>query len=433
MSREPGDPYVSTVPSTPSWLPDPESGAGIRAAWGLLAFLTLLNVLNFVDRMLIAALAPLLMADLGLSRAQIGLLAGFGFVVFYTFVGLLLGLAADRWRRIPLVSAGLALWSAMTAISGWARSFVQLALPRIFVGVGEATLTPSALSMLGDVFPPHRLAMATGVYYAGIPLGTAVGFIASSYIAPRYGWRACFFALGALGVVAAALLLRVREPARRGARAAAERPPLGRLFADVARAVVAQRELAWTLLGGSMLCYGAGSALHAVTWLVEDRGFAYSDAAFTAGVVAIFAGFFGNLAGGAFGDWCARRFPHGHLWSLIPMTAFFVPASLLFYSLPARSPWFYLCWPLAAAGTSAWFGPLFAAIQELAPRHVRASAVAVALLVINLLGVGPGPLITGMIGDRWGLTAGLLSSLVVVAASAVPFFLAARRAPAPRT
>src|SRR5690349_15935291 len=99
-----------------------------RSAWGLLFFLTALNVLNFVDRMLIASLAPLLIKDLGLSKAQIGLLSGFGFVFFYTFVGLFLGMAADRFRRVPLIAAGVGLWSAMTALSGMARSFVSLAI-----------------------------------------------------------------------------------------------------------------------------------------------------------------------------------------------------------------------------------------------------------------------------------------------------------------
>ena len=403
-----------------------------RYAWGLLAFFTLLNVLNFIDRMLIAALAPLLIADLGLSRAEIGLLAGFGFVFFYTFVGLFLGLAADRWRRIPLVAAGLTLWSGMTALSGLARSFVQLALPRIFVGVGEATLTPAALSMLGDAFPRRRLAMASGVYYSGIPLGMSVGLIASSWIAPRYGWRACFFVLGGVGVVAAVALLAFREPARRGV-AFGEHPPLGRLALDVFRALAVRRDLALTLLGGSLLCYGAGAALHAVTWLVQERGFSYAHAAFTAGLIAVFAGFLGNLAGGAFGDWCARRRPNGHLFSLIPMTVFFTPFGLVFYSIAPGTPLFYVCWFVTAAGTSAWFGPLFAAIQELSPAHTRASTVAFALLVLNLLGVGPGPLITGMIGDARGLTAGLLSSLAVVSLAILPFALAVRRAPAVET
>lgn len=401
-------------------------------AWRLLAFLTTLNVLNFVDRMLIASLAPLLIAELGLSKAQIGLLAGFGFVFFYTFVGLFLGLAADRWRRIPLVAAGLAVWSGMTALSGMARSFLQLALPRIFVGVGEATLTPAALSMLGDVFPGSRLAMATGVYYAGIPLGAGASLIAASYLAPRFGWRACFFILGVLGLLASAAMLLFREPERRGAGAAAaprERPSLGQLVRDLAVSLKGRRQLVLTLLGGSLLCYGAGAALHAVTWLVQERGYAYPRAALLAGVIGVSAGFLGNLAGGTFGDWCARRRPNGHLWALIPMTLFFVPVGLLFYALTPGTPLFYACWFITSAGTSAWFGPLFAAIQELSPAHTRASTVAFALLILNLLGVGPGPLITGMIGDARGLSVGLLVSLGVVAMAIVPFALAARARP----
>src|SRR6185436_340315 len=143
------------------------------SSWKLLAFLTILNILNFVDRMLIASLAPLLIKQLGLTRAQIGVLTGFGFVFFYTLVGLFLGMAADRFKRLPLIGVGLTLWSTMTAVSGWARSFVQLAIPRVFVGVGEATLTPASISMLSDAFPPRRLGFAIGVYYAGIPLGLA--------------------------------------------------------------------------------------------------------------------------------------------------------------------------------------------------------------------------------------------------------------------
>lgn len=404
-----------------------------RSAWGLLFFLTALNILNFVDRMIIASVAPLLMADLHLSRAQIGLLTGFGFVFFYTLVGLFLGMAADRFKRLPLIGAGLILWSAMTAVSGWARSFIQLAIPRIFVGVGEATLTPASISMLSDAFPPRRLGFAIGVYYAGIPLGLATALISSSYIAPRFGWRFSFFALGVLGLIATACLAILREPQRRtstaadnGSAAPAPRPSMRELLRDLGGALVGRPALALALLGGALLCYGSGAALLGVTWLVEERGFAYADAAFRAGVVAVIAGFAGNVAGGVFADACARRFRTGRLWSLVIMTAFFTVPAWLFYTITPGTPLFYACWLLTSAGTTAWFGPLFSAYQELSPLQTRSTIVAFALLVLNLLGVGPGPLITGMIGDARGLSYGLVISLAITAFAIIPFALAAR-------
>jgi len=404
----------------------PGEAAVSRSAWGLLLFLTALNILNFVDRMLIASLAPLLIKDLGLSRAQIGLLTGFGFVFFYTLVGLFLGMAADRFRRLPLIGAGVALWSAMTALSGWARSFVALAIPRIFVGVGEATLTPAALSMLSDTFPPRRLGLAVGVYYAGIPLGLATALISSSYIAPRFGWRFSFYVLGILGLIATACLLFFREPERRRAAETKAHPAFREIARDLMRALVERPALVLALAGGSLLCYGSGAALLGVTWLVEERRFAYSDAAFRAGIVAVIAGFLGNVAGGVFGDACAKRFRAGRLWSLVIMTVALAIPAWLFYSLTPGSPLWYACWLLTSAGTTAWFGPLFSAYQELAPAHTRSTMVAFALLVLNLLGVGPGPLITGIIGDKRNLQFGLLASVIITVLAVIPFALAAR-------
>jgi MFS family permease len=395
------------------------------SGWALLVFLTALNVLNFVDRQLISSLAPLLIADLGLTRAEIGLLMGFAFVVFYTLMGVLLGVAADRVSRTRLLAAGLTLWSGMTAASGLATSFVHLAVPRVLVGVGEATLTPAALSMLGDAIPRSRLGMATGVYYAGIPLGTALSLFVAGWMAPHFGWRACFLVLGLVGLLAVGLLFVFREPPRCGMAVGQALPTLTQIGDAVGQAFRTRPALGLVILGGTLLAYTAGSALHAVTWLVQERGFDFRTAAFTAGAIAAGAGFTGNLAGGWFADWCARRWRGGRLWSLVLMTVAATPVAVTFYVVPASSPLFYACWFVASASTTIWFGPVFAAVQELSPLATRSTVVGVALLVMNLGGVGPGPYVTGVLGDRSSLTVGLLSSLGVGLLAVVPFALGA--------
>jgi MFS family permease len=417
---------ADTRPPNPA-VPDP---AVPRAAWVLLGMMTAFNVLNFVDRQLISSLAPLLIADLGLSRSQIGLLVGFTFVVFYTLVGMLLGVAADRWSRRAIIGWGLGLWSAMTAVSGAARSFLHLALPRVLVGVGEATLTPAALSMLGDAFPARRLGLATGIYYSGLPIGTALSLGVAGWVAPRFGWRACFYVFGLAGLAAAGLLFAVREPARRTAAAQkAAAPSLGSIVRDFRRALADRPALGLVILGGSALAYASAAALHGITWLVQERGFPFATAAYTAGFMAVTSGLLGNLAGGWVADWCARRWHGGRSWSLVLLTLFFAPFSAAFFLLPAASPLFYVCWFFSSASTVAYFGPVFSAVQELAPGHVRSSAVAFGLLVMNIVGVGPGPWITGMIGDHVSLTMGLLTSVGVSTLSVVAFAAAARRWP----
>jgi predicted MFS family arabinose efflux permease len=412
-------------------LPEPPSERPSTRAWMLLALMTALNVLNFVDRQLIASVAPLIMADLGLSRAQIGLLVGFAFVIVYTLLGMVLGVAADRWSRRWLIAGGLAVWSAATAVSGVARGFLGLAVPRSVMGVGQATLTPAALSMLGDVFPARRLGVATGVYYAGLPMGTALSLIVAGWVAPRFGWRACFWVFGLLGLLAVAGVCAMREPQRRERAAASTAPVSTRaIVRDLLGALRERPAMGLVMVGGAGLAYASAAATHGVTWLVQERGFAFADAAVTAGIMAVVSGLAGNVAGGWLADWCGRRWRGGRAWSLALLTAFFAPFSIAFYLLPPSTPLFHVCWIISAASTVAYFGPVFSAIQELAPGHVRSSAVAFGLLTLNLLGVGPGPWITGLIGDRVNLTAGLLVSVGVTVAAIGPFVLAARLTPA---
>ena len=147
-------------------------GASARD-YGFLMFLTLLNVMNFVDRQLLASFANWIVPDLGLTNTQFGWLTGMIFIVFYSVAGLAMGVLADRVNRTRLIAVGLALWSALTAISGMAKGFVSLAIPRLFIGVGESIMTPTSMSLLADRFPSSRLGFASGVYYMGVPIGVA--------------------------------------------------------------------------------------------------------------------------------------------------------------------------------------------------------------------------------------------------------------------
>jgi MFS family permease len=285
--------------------------------------------------------------------------------------------------------------------------------------------------MLGDAFPGRRLGLATGIYYTGLPIGTALSLGVAGWVAPRFGWRVCFYVFGLIGLLVAGLLFAVREPARRAVASAPGKgsPSLGAIVGDLREALAERPALGLVMIGGAALAYGSAAALHGITWLVQERGFPFATAAYLAGLMAVTSGFMGNLAGGWVADWCARRWHGGRSWSLVLLTLFFVPFSLGFFLLPTASPLFYLCWFFSSASTVAYFGPVFSAIQELAPAHIRSSAVAFGLLVMNLLGVGPGPWITGMIGDRVSLTMGLLSSVGVSTLSIVAFAAAARLAP----
>lgn len=209
--------------------PDAEPDAGERRyAWYVLALLVGIYVLNFVDRQLLAILAPDLKRDLGISDSDFGFLYGTAFGVFYALFGIPLGKLADGWLRVRLLAIGLALWSAMTALSGLSRNFTQLALARVGVGVGEATLNPCAYSLISDYFPPGRRATALGIYATGVYLGSGLSLYVGSVIVGEWnaafaaggapfglvGWQAALLLVGLPGMLAALWVVTLREPAR---------------------------------------------------------------------------------------------------------------------------------------------------------------------------------------------------------------------------
>lgn len=211
-------------------LREDDAPASLRS-WGVLAFLVVIYILNFVDRQILAILAEPIKANLGIGDAQLGFLYGTAFAVFYAVFGIPLGLLADLGNRRTVIAVGLAFWSLMTALSGFAGSFPTLALARIGVGVGEAAAAPAAYSMLTDMFPRRLRATALAIYSSGIYIGSGLGLFVGAQIVDRWnrafadggaplglaGWQAAFLIVGPPGLLLAPLLLMVREP-RRGGR-----------------------------------------------------------------------------------------------------------------------------------------------------------------------------------------------------------------------
>ena len=158
-------------------------------SYGFLGFLTLLNVMNFVDRQLLASFSNFIVPDLGLSNTQFGLLTGLIFLTFYSVAGLFMGTLADRVNRTRFIAVGVGVWSILTAASGLAKGFLSLAAPRMLIGVGESILTPTSMSLLADRFPSNRLGFASGFYYMGVPIGVGVSLLIVGYMGPAH-WLA---------------------------------------------------------------------------------------------------------------------------------------------------------------------------------------------------------------------------------------------------
>jgi predicted MFS family arabinose efflux permease len=385
-----------------------------RFPWRLVAALTALNVLSFIDRQALVAVAPLLIEDLGLSRAEVGLLVGISFMLVYAIGTLTMGILADRRSRPRLMAAGLGAWSAATALTATASGFVSLAAWRALVGIGEATLPATALSMIGDRVPPSRLGLANAIFYAGVPMGYALSFALAGAIAPVLGWRACFLGLGANGLLAAGLVWRMADPPRRGGQAPVA-PGLAAAARDLARALAIRPSLSLVIVAATLLVYASGASQHAITWLVEERGFAFPRAAFLSAAIMLVAGLAGNLGIGALTDRARRRHPGARLLALAAVSVLGLAATFVFYRSAPSYPLFFPSWFLAQAWLLGWYGPAVAAIDESAPDGRRAAVIGFGLLIINVVGVAGGAYVTGLAGDRVSLTMGLSWSLVPAA------------------
>lgn len=366
----------------------------------VMGVLLVVYTFNFVDRVVLGILVTPIKSELHLTDTELGLIGGTAFALFYTFLGVPVGWLADRTNRVWIMTVALALWSAFTAVCGFARGFPGLFLARVGVGVGEAGGVAPAYSLLTDYFPPAARARALGCYSLGIPFGSALGLLLGGYIATRFNWRTAFFTLGIAGLLLAPLLATtVREP-QRGTydrRAALDTNPSLR---DVARKLAGKGGFWLLSLGaacGSIIGYGL------LFWLPSffqrSYGMTLLEASHLLGVLLLIGGTAGLTIGGYLADRYGQRSPAAY--ALIPAIAFaaVLPCYALGMSLP-MGPLAFLCYLIPAALQLAWLGPIVTAIQHLVPPSMRALASAIFLFINNLLGLGLGSLLLGFASDR---------------------------------
>jgi MFS family permease len=367
----------------------------------VLGLLVVVYVMNYVDRQLMSILIEPIKAEFGASDKLMGLLTGFAFAIFYTVAGIPVARLADVWVRRSVIAIGLALWSGMTALTGFSRSFLELALVRIGVGIGEAGGTPPSHALISDYFPPKRRATALGIFSLGVPLGTMLGYSLGGWLGEEFGWRAAFIWMGLPGIALAVLVrLTVREPRHgqfdpprpAGASRASAREVLRHLFG--------LSSFRWIVPGVSLASFsGYGFAIWKPVFLMRVHDFSMAEAGLWIGLLSGATGFLSTLVGGVVADWLGRRDP---AWAL-RLCAFSIlaalPFQLAFLLYPDPIVALALFIPGGLVG-GMWPPPSYAATQNLVPPHMRALASAILLFFLNLIGLGAGPFAVGWLSDE---------------------------------
>jgi MFS family permease len=379
-----------------------EADRDLSYAWYVAVVLMVCNTLSFIDRQILGLLVTPIKLELGLSDTRIGLLQGLAFGIFYTLLGIPMGRIADRSSRRNLVAAGIFGWTLMTALCASAQTFWTLFLARMGVGVGEATLSPSAFSLLSDYFPKQRLGTALSIFSMGVFFGSGLALILGGLIIGAVGsWRLTFLIVSLPGLLVAALAFTIREPVRRNLLRAEGGQPSHLSLADVADQV----KVRWRSVAGICVAFAAQALCNYAqqawlpTFFVRVHGWTPRQAGLTLGVISLATGLCGAFLGGSLTDRWQRRgiaeapLRVGVLATTCAGVAFTLAMALP--SLPAQlallaPAFFFLAMPI---------GSVYASLQLILPNQVRGQIGALQVFTLNLGGLILGPALPGMLND----------------------------------
>ena len=391
----------------------PQSDLHPRTA---LIVLTTLNLLNYVDRNVLFAVQPLVQDEFHLSNAQIGYLTS-AFLGFYMIAAPFVGPLADRYSRKLIIVFGALFWSGLTLMTAVTHTYTELLIRHTLVGVGEATFVTIAPTFVADLFAEEKRGRILGIFYLAIPVGSAAGYLLGGNLAPHHGWRFPFYIAAAPGFVLALAVLFLKEPKRGQFDSLNETSERGTILG-----LVRNPAFLTSTLGMAAMTFSLGGIqVWMPKFLFSERGYTLEAANFAFGIIIVVDGIFASLAGGWLGDYMLRRRKSSYY--LVSAASMLLGIPFMIVALFVRGPLM-----IPAIAVAAFFllfntAPLNAAVINSVGAHIRATALAVNIFIIHLLGDVPSPTMMGWVADRRSLqTAFILPVIAMGVSSAILFY-----------
>ena len=388
-----------------------------------LLLLTGLNLLNYADRNVLFAVQPLVQDEFHINKAQIGFLTS-AFLLCYMFAAPFVGPLADRYSRKLIISVGALFWSGLTLLTAVTHNYAELLVRHTLVGIGEATFVTIAPAFVADLFAENMRGRILGVFYLAIPVGSAAGYLLGSYLAPAHGWRFPFYIAAAPGFILALSVLFLKEPARGQTDSLQETPERATIL-GLAR----NPAFLTATLGMAMMTFSLGGIqVWMPQFLYSERHFSLAAANFDFGIIVVVDGILASLIGGWLGDYLLPRMRSSYYFVSAISMALGIPFLIIALFVSGRIM-------MPAIGVAAFFllfntSPLNAAVINSVGAHIRATALAVNIFLIHLLGDVPSPTMIGWVADRRSLQAGFVLPVIAMGLSAAILFYGMRFAPA---
>ena len=379
---------------------EPE-GISPRYANYVLGVLFTVYVINFIDRQVLAVFIGPIKDEFGVSDTEMGLLIGFAFALFYTFAGIPIARWADRGNRRSIIAIGLAVWSAMTVACGLTRSFAQLALARVGVGVGEAAGSPPAHSLISDYFAPTKRATALGIYSWGVYVGSAIAYLGGGYLRAHFDWRTAFVLLGLPGLFFALVVrFTVREPSR-GYSERATAPAESATFGETLRHLLSRRSWVYMVAGSCILSLtGYGVLMWGYEFFGRVHGMSPVDIGVWMALVVGLGGSVGTYVGGALVDRLAQRDVGWYMRLPALVTLAGLPLGFAFLLAEGSGAALACFFPFYLL-SNIYVPAMHTINQNLAALRMRATAAAILLFIVNIVGAGAGPFLVGLLNDAY--------------------------------